>query len=124
MNIEPDITSIEEYQFNLELENEKDTQSIKIRETKADDIIAEVCKEAEVLLEDIVRRIKIQKYSDVRKAIIILCERHLNLSNAELARKLNIPPSMISKIRSGESKGTGLVKEIVSKFEEKRIFQA
>ena len=94
------------------------------RKAKLEIIIDEVCKESEVGLEDIVRRTKIQKYSDVRKANVRLSEKYSDISNIELARKLNIPPSMISKIISRECRGTHLVDEIMSKFEEKGIIQA
>ena len=124
MNIELDTTSIEEYQAVSEAEKEIKQSMIGRRETKLEVIIDEVCKEAEVSLADILRRTKIQKYSDVRKAIVRLSEKYSDISNKELAKKLNIPPSMISKIKSGESRGSHLVDEIVSKIEEKGIFQA
>lgn len=124
MNIELDTTSIEEYQVVLKEENETKQSMIKRRKTKLEVIIDEVCKEAEVSLTDILRRTKIQKYSDVRKAIVRLSEKYSDIPNKELAEKLNIPPSMISKIISGESHGTHLVDEIVNKIEEKGIIQA
>ncbi|MFZ5642685.1 MAG: transposase [Bacillota bacterium] len=124
MNIEPDTTTIEQYQAVLGPEEELKNPMIRNRKIKLEVIVDEVCKEAGVVLEEIIRRTKIQKFSDVRKAIVRLSEKYSEITNIELARRLNIPPSMISKIKSGECRGTHLVDEIMSKIEEKGIFQA
>ncbi len=88
-----------------------------------EDILSEVCKEAGVSIENILQRSKIRKYSDVRKAIVRL-SKYSDISKKDLASKLNLPPSMVSKIASGECRGTQLVDELICKFEEKRIIQA
>ncbi len=76
------------------------------RKIRLEAIINKVCKEAEVSIEEIIRKTKIQKYSDVRKAIVRLSEKYTDVSKKELANELNLPPSMISKIISGKSGGT------------------
>lgn len=124
MNIKLDTVSIEDYQAVSEPENESKSLVINNRKTRLEVIINEVCKEAEVSMENILRRTKIQKYSDVRKAIVRLSEKYSDISNKELAKKLNLPPSMISKIISGNSKGTNFVDELVHRIEEKGIIQA
>lgn len=124
MNIKLETVSIEEYQAVSKWEDGSKSLEIKNRKIKLEVIIDEVCKEAKVSSENILRRTKIQHYSDVRKAIVKLSEKYSEISNKELATKLNLPPSMISKIISGESQGTHFVDELVQRMEEKGIFQA
>lgn len=121
MNIEIDSAPFEECHFDLESKNESGHQLIKSNRIGLDFIIDKVCKEADVSLEDVLRRSRIQKYSDVRKAIVRLCKKHSDISNKELANELNLPPSMVSKIISGKSRGTNYVDEIIRKVEEKGI---
>ena len=122
MNIRPDDVSIEKYQVFPE--PKEDSIVIKNCKTSLEVIIDKVCKETEVSLENILCRTKIQKYSDIREAIVRLSKKYSEVSNKELAEKLNLPPSMISKIISGESQGTPFVDEIVHRIEDKGIIQA
>lgn len=47
------------------------------------------------------------------------------MRSTELAQKINIPLSMISKIKSGESKSNKFVEELVNDFEKRKgIIQA
>ena len=124
MNIKPDKIELKIDEPDNPGDNEinrTDGRDIRI---DIDTLIDIVCKEAGVSREEVTRRTKIQKYSDVRKAVVRISEKHGNFANAELAKKLNLPPSMISKIRSGDSKGTQIVDEIIRKIEEKGIIQA
>lgn len=123
MNIKLDTNSIEEYEIS-EPEDETEYQDVKSRKTNLEVIISEVCKEAEISAEDVLRRTRIQKYSDARKAIVRLSKKYSDISNKELAYRLNLPPSMISKIISEESCGTRFTDEIIRKIEKKRIIQA
>lgn len=124
MNIEHETVPIEEYEVVSEQEDNSKQPLVKNRKIKLEAIINEVCKEAEVSIEETIRRTRIQKYSDVRKAIVRLSEKYSDTPQKELANKLNLPPSMISKITSGKSRGTQLVDELMRKFEEKGIIQA
>lgn len=124
MNIEHETVPIEEYEVVSEQEDNSKQPLVKNRKIKLEAIINEVCKEAEVSIEETIRRTRIQKYSDVRKAIVRLSEKYSDTSQKELANKLNLPPSMISKITSGKSRVTQLVDELMRKFEEKGIIQA
>jgi len=124
MNIKPEKNELYIYEPDTEGDNKiKITTRSAIR-IDIDTIIDVVCKEAGVTREEVTRRTKIQKYSDVRKAIVKISEDYGSFANVELAEKLNIPPSMVSKIRSGESKGTQMVNEILMKIQQKGIFQA
>ncbi|GAB6154278.1 hypothetical protein JCM17380_30280 [Desulfosporosinus burensis] len=58
--------------------------------TLNDTLIDVVCKEAGVTREEVTRRTKIQKYSDVRKAIVKISEKYGSFTNIELSEKLNI----------------------------------
>ncbi|MDR3541307.1 MAG: hypothetical protein P4L69_10135 [Desulfosporosinus sp.] len=124
MNVKP-----EKFELIIdEPETAKDNEITKItgRDVRIDidTLIDTVCKEVGVSKEEVTRRTKIQKYSDVRKAIVRISDKYGSFPNCELAKKLNLPPSMVSKIRSGESKGTQVVDEIMRKIEQKGIFQA
>jgi hypothetical protein len=55
-------------------------------------------------IEDIIKKTRVQKISDIRKDIVLLSESYCNISNKLLSEKLNVFPSMISKIKSGDSK--------------------
>jgi putative transposase len=124
MNIKPDNAPTEEWQVVQEIGSIQEKKIDRSRKVRIEVIIDEVCKTAEVSLEEIVRRTKMQKYSDIRKAIVILSERYADVSNKELSKRLNIPPSMVSKIRSGECHGSYIVDDLISIIENKGIIQA
>ena len=69
-------------------------------------------------IEDIIKKTRVQKISDIRKAIVLLSESYCNVSNKLLSEKLNISPSIISKIKSGDSKGTAYVDEVIKRWKE------
>lgn len=88
-------------------------------------LIEMICCQENVCLAEITRKTRVQKISDIRKAIILLSEKHCKVSNTSLALILNLPLSMVSKIKSGESKGTEYVHQIMYRFERnKGIIQA
>lgn len=70
-----------------------------------------------ITIDYITRKTRIQKISDIRKAIVLLSEKYCNASNKILVQKLNISSSMISKIKSGDSKATDYVKEVIERWE-------
>lgn len=90
-----------------------------IKTTDIDEIIKEVCNNENVLISDITNKTRVQKISDIRKAIVLLGEKYCNASNRILTEKLNLSSSMISKIKSGDSKGTAYVDEVIRRWEEK-----
>ncbi len=100
---------------NIAVKNEK-KESIK--NINIDEIIEEVCINEDATIDDITKKTRNQKISDIRKAIVLLSENHCNVSNKLLSQKLNLSSSMISKIRSGESKGTAYVEEVMRRWEE------
>jgi len=124
MNIKPEMVEMGIYEIDTKEDSEISKTDSSIKLIDIDTLIDIVCKVTKVSREEVTRRTKIQKYSDVRKAIVRISEENGNFANAELASKLNIPPSMVSKIRSGESKGTPFVDEIIKTIKEKGIFQA
>jgi len=100
---------------NLAEESEKKelVKNINIHE-----VIEKVCVNESVTIGEITKKIRIQKISDIRKAIVLLSEKHCNVSNKLLSQKLNLSPSMISKIKSGNSKGTDYVEEVIGRWED------
>lgn len=117
--IEDDISDylLEELRYNDRENNDKEIIEV-------DKIINAICKLEEVNIHEITKRSRIQKYSDIRKAIVLLSEEYSNITATELANKLNIPLSMVSKIKSGVSKRTEYVDEVIEKFKNKGIIQA
>lgn len=89
-----------------------------IKTANIDEIIKEVCNNENVLISDIIKKTRVQKISDIRKAIVLLGEKYCNTSNKILTEKLNLSSSMISKIKSGDSKGTDYVEEVIRRWEE------
>jgi len=87
-----------------------------IKTVNIDELIEEVCANEKVTVSDITKRTKIQKISDIRKAIVLLSEEHCDVSNKLLSQKLNLSPSMISKIKSRDSKGTAYVEEVIKQW--------
>lgn len=88
-----------------------------VKKVNIDDIIEEICINENVTTSDITKKTRIQKISDIRKAIVLLSEKHCNTSNKLLSQKLNLSPSMVTKIKSGDSKGTSYVGEVVKRWE-------
>ena len=84
-----------------------------------DEIIQEVCIKEDVTKEEIVKKTRKKKISDIRKAIVILIKKKHNVSNKYLSEKLNLSPSMISKIITGESKNSNYVNEVIKRQESK-----
>lgn len=82
-----------------------------------DEIISRVCINENVNISDLLKRTKVQQISDIRKAIVLISSS-TNITNASVAQKLNLSPSMISKIRSGTSKGTAYVNDVIRRWEE------
>lgn len=98
---------------SVERRNEEVDEDLNI-----DEIMEKVCINENVNINEITRRTKIQRMSDIRKAIVLLSERYCNISNTALALKLNLSQSMISKIKSGASKGTTYVEDVIRRCEE------
>lgn len=120
MNQEPEeITydNFEELQLKrqvMEKEKKKEENRLSI-----DEIMEKVCINENVDISEITRKTKIQWISDIRKAIVLLSERHCSITNTVLAQKLNLHPSMISKIKSGTCKGTAYVEDVIRRWDQR-----
>ena len=90
----------------------------ELKNINIDEIIGAVRANEGVTIEEIIKKTRVQKISDIRKAIVLLSESYCNVSNKLLSEKLNISPSMISKIKSGDSKGTAYVEEVIKRWKE------
>lgn len=82
-----------------------------------DELIERVCSQEKVSIEEVIRRTRIQRISDIRKAIVLLSEKHCSVTNTLLAEKLNLSLSMISKIKSDINRWSGHVQAIIQHFE-------
>ncbi len=80
------------------------------------EVIERVCLMESISIEELAKRSRVWKISDIRKAIVLLSETHCSVSNTALCQILNLPLSMISKIKSCESKRT-YVREVIGRFE-------
>ncbi|AKL95828.1 transposase [Clostridium aceticum] len=83
-----------------------------------DEVIKKICKLEDITLEELTKKTKIQRISDIKKAIVLVNEKWCSMPKKVVAEKLNLPPSMVSKIVSGESKGTPYVIEVIKRWEE------
>ncbi|MDD4766200.1 MAG: transposase [Desulfotomaculaceae bacterium] len=110
-----DIQDIDEDESENQVVNRGDIKPA--REINIDEIIEKFCAYEHVTVSELTKKSKTQKVSDVRKAIVLLSEKYCNISNTLLAKKLNLSPSMISKIKSGESKGVFL-NDVILKWEQ------
>ncbi|HAN09338.1 MAG TPA: transposase [Clostridiales bacterium] len=81
-----------------------------------DKLIEEILEQEKVTFEQIREKTKKQKISDIRKVIVILAEKNCKTSSTELANKLNIPISRISKIRAGEIMMTVYMDEVIGRW--------
>jgi hypothetical protein len=57
-----------------------------------DEIIKKVCICENINIREITKRTRIQRISDIRKAMILLSEKYSSTSNSVIAQKLNLAP--------------------------------
>lgn len=117
MNQEPDIQSAESmYELKPKVLKEKSKKATSGSEIGIDELIKEVCRLEQIKYEQLIKKTRQQKISDLRKAVVLLSEKQCLVKNATLAQKLNLSPSMISKIKSGEVEITAYVREVMQKW--------
>lgn len=124
MNMEGEEVQDDVSNYLLEEADYKETENNAEEIIEVDKIINAICELEEVSIDEIIKRSRIQKYSDIRKAIVLLSDKYTNATTTELAKQLNISASMVSKIKSGSSKRTSYTDEIINKFESYSIIQA
>jgi len=108
----------EEFQQKMQTVDKRSEDAEK--RLSIDKLIETVCIKENVSIGEITRRTKVQRISDIRKAIVLLSERYCNISNIELASKLNLSQSMISKIKSRACRGTAYVEDVIQRWEENK----
>jgi len=114
--IEPSLEQ-KQNQFFDTVEKTKNKLHKNDENTAIDEIIQEVCIKEDVTKNEILKKTRRKKIPDIRKAIVILIKKKHNVSNIFLSEKLNLSPSMISKIITGESKGSDYVNEVIKRLE-------
>lgn len=112
---EAPIEDFQEQNAGIQAAERKNAEAEK--KLSIDEIIEKVCRYENIDKSEIIKRSRIQRISDIRKAIVLLSERYCSASNLVIAQKLNLPPSMISKIKSGVSRRTTYVNDVVEKWE-------
>lgn len=106
--------NFEELQPKVQVRKKKEAE----QRLSIDELMEKICINEHVNINEITRRTKIRRISDIRKAIVLLSERYCNITNTMLAQKLNLPLSMISKIKSGACKGTAYVEDVIRRWEQ------
>jgi len=81
-----------------------------------DALITEILEQEKISLEEIKARTRQQRISDIRKIIILLAIKHCKTTSTELAKKLNLQVSMVSKIKAGETMKTKYMEEIIKRW--------
>ncbi|OGO82296.1 MAG: hypothetical protein A2Y18_01295 [Clostridiales bacterium GWD2_32_19] len=112
--INEEIDDIEQCEYEI-----KEAQKGNVNRTKKielDDLIETILMREKVSIEEIKIKTKKQRISDIRKAIVLLAKKHCKTTSTELADKLNIQVSMVSKIKAGEIKQTEYLKEITKTY--------
>jgi len=79
-----------------------------------EDIISCVCEKTSLSKKDITEKMKLKEYVIARKAIVILSDKYVEVSNNELARLLNLSSSATSKIKAEKKHIDFEVADIVS----------
>lgn len=101
------------------IKEEKKLRQLKNR-ISYKDIKKEVSKLTGVSEEEMMRKNRVQRSVDARKALVILSKKYCNISNREIAEDLNLSESSISKIIRESEKLKEKIKVIIDGFEENK----
>ena len=80
-------------------------------------LVLEICEIERIDLDDINKKLRFRKVVNIKKALILLIDRYCEVTPKKIVQRLNISESMISKIKSGVSKCTTEVEEIMKRWE-------
>ncbi|HCC07039.1 MAG TPA: hypothetical protein DEP72_02570 [Clostridiales bacterium] len=83
-------------------------------ENRIELLINKVLKQESIAKGELLQKTKVQRICDIRKAIIILADRGVN--NNDLAKKLEISNSVISRIKAGKFKRTEYFERVISEY--------
>jgi REP element-mobilizing transposase RayT len=114
MNTEQHVESYRGYEYQEILDEDKGKED-ELKVLNFGDIIDRVCKITDLSIEEIAAKKRTQRLVDARKAVIILSKRYTNLTNKEIANRLNISEPTVSNIISAG--GEGRLEKIVAEFE-------
>jgi len=103
--------------FHAVKELEEKEDKIQNNKVNIEEIIKKICINEGVTIDDITKRTRKQKISDIRKAIVLIGHKYSDISNKFLAQRLNLSASMISKIKSMDYKNAIDVNEIIRRWE-------
>lgn len=74
----------------------------EVKEFKIDYIIEKICKYYKIEIQELSKKTRKQKIVGARKTFILLSKKHSDISNKEIAQKLNLAESTVSNILSDE----------------------
>jgi len=115
-----DISKIKNEEIVLDkIEYEKRLDQLK-NEISYKDLKKEVCKLVGISEDEIVRRNRVKRFVDARKALVILSKKYSDISNKEIAKDLNLSEPSISKIIRESQRLTEKIKVIISSFEDNK----
>lgn len=63
------------------------------------DVVRCVCETTGLSIEEITKKSKSKKYVNARKAIVLLCSKHTDITNIEIGRIIKLSPSVIARIK-------------------------
>ncbi len=113
-----DISKIKSEEIVLDkIKYEKRLNQLK-NELSYNNLKKEVCKLTGINEDEIMRRNRVQRFVDARKALVILSKKYCDISNREMAKDLNLSEPSISKIIRESQKVTGRIKVIIEHFED------
>ncbi len=78
-----------------------------------------ICNQEGIEVINLIKRSRIKKLSDIRKAIVLLSEKYCRISNKEISHILKLNPSMVSKIKNDAVVINEQVINIMKRYENK-----
>jgi len=89
-----------------------------------EELIESVVEQEGTKKEELKKEKRNLKISDIRKAIIKLCEEKCKVTNKEIADKLEIDTTLVSKIKNDNSRMNEKVKKIIVTYQMMSTCQA
>ncbi len=120
LNQEPEKITYKDTQVvQQQIQDSKDQQAEAPLEISIDKLIEVVCTNEKINVSQITDKNRTRRISDIRKAIILLSDKHCKITNNELAHRLNLTPSTTSRVRNGDFKRTAYCEDVMRRYDAK-----